>query len=101
MKCGNEFSCLQNLKLHVFNIHLVIGMAKCLECGKEFSNAQKLTHHLRNFHLELPKKKRYKGYPDWKPYRTESELGQPKCNTCGKEYSCARNLKFMSLVFIP
>ena len=93
IKCGNKFSCLQNLKLHVLNIHMVISMAKCIECGKEFSSAQKLTHHLRNVHWELPKKKRYKGHPDWKPYRSESELGQPKCKKCGKEYSCARNLK--------
>ena len=81
------------LKFHVRKIHMGIGMATCTECGKELSSAQKLRQHVRNVHLESPKKKRYKGHPDWKPYRSESELGQPKCKTCGKEYSCASHLK--------
>ena len=93
IKCGNEFARALNLKIHVRKIHMGIGLTSCTECGKKLSSAQKLTQHVRNVHSETTRKKRYKGHPDWKPYRSESELGKPKCKTCGKEYSCATHLK--------
>ena len=64
----------------------------------ELSSGQNLKKHLRNVHLdpesmEITKKKMYRGHSDWKPYRSESDVGKPICKECGKEYSCARNLK--------